>query len=100
MREGISRGRGGAADGAQLTLVQTQPIDDVVEPGGVRQLRVEQRDDVAPRREGPCLRASFTTRWPGISSQTCFNVLNFERVDFVRMFSSLRLSRGGFVRRM
>ena len=52
---GYSRGRGGAADGAQLTLVQAQYIADVVEPGGVRQLRVEQRDDVAPRREGPRL---------------------------------------------
>ena len=106
VREGISRGRGGAADGAQLTLVQAQYIADVVEPGGVRQLRVEQRDDVAPRREGPrlfihaVLARQLRDEVAGNKFQTCFNVLNFERAGFVRMFSSLRLSRSGFVRRM
>ena len=47
----VAAGRGGAPQSRERTRVQAQGITDVVEPDGVGQLRVEQRDDVAPRRE-------------------------------------------------
>lgn len=48
----VAGGRGGPAQGRERPGVQPQRVTDIVESEGVGQLRVEQRDDVAPRREG------------------------------------------------
>jgi hypothetical protein len=52
VREIIAAWRRRGTEGNQQTAVQTQPVADVVEPDGVRELRVDQADEVAPGAEG------------------------------------------------
>ena len=53
--EGILTGRGRAANRRQRTGVQPQGVAHVIESQGVRQLRIEEADHVAPRTEGATL---------------------------------------------
>ena len=48
----VAAGRSRAAHGRERPRVQAQAVADVIEPDGVGELRVEQRDDLAPRTEG------------------------------------------------
>src|SRR5207244_10388391 len=50
--KGILTGRGRAANRRQRSGVQPQGVANVIESQGVRQLRVEEADHVAPRTEG------------------------------------------------
>jgi hypothetical protein len=48
----ITRRRRGRADADEQTRMQSQAVADIVEPDGVDQLCVEQRDHMTPRRIG------------------------------------------------
>ena len=52
MGQVVAGGRRGAAQRRKRAGVQAQRVTNIIEPDGVRQLRVEQRDDMAPRTEG------------------------------------------------
>jgi hypothetical protein len=49
----VPRGCRRSAQGRQRTRVQTQRITDVIEPNGMGELCVNQRDHMTPRRERP-----------------------------------------------
>src|SRR6266516_2636004 len=59
MRKGIAPRRAGSADRRQGTGMQLQSIADIIQSQAVGQLRIEQRDDVAPRFIGPRLLLYF-----------------------------------------
>ncbi len=55
MAQVVAARRRRAANAGERPGVHAQRVTDVVEPDGVRHLREDQRDHVAPRRERPAL---------------------------------------------
>ena len=52
VREIVARGRRGSPDARQRSRMQSERITDVVESNAMDELRVEQRDGMAPRTKG------------------------------------------------
>lgn len=82
VREVVAAGQGRTAKGGEGAAKETEAIADVIQTDGVGELRMDEADNVAPRREGSRLGIDAALLSESRAGNSCMQLPNWRRTEY------------------